>query len=223
MLPPNTTSRPSAVKVWPAHQMLAGLSTPSPGSRHNGGSTRLVLPVAGSQSHACAVFGSLTPCRRGAATGSWDTRTTSPCRSAAWPRGCPSPESRTGRPSDRPAPGVQQERQRPAHSPYRQAPAGVNCPARSARRMPRMFGRVLGPQRSPLERTQLALAEPRHTKLTTRMISPGRRRARREGQERERRCGDSLSAQAVPAGLHRNTRAHRPPPPATPVRHPAPL
>ena len=24
MLPPNTTSRPSAVKVWPAHQMLAG-------------------------------------------------------------------------------------------------------------------------------------------------------------------------------------------------------
>ncbi len=60
-LPPTTTRRPSAVNVWPAHQMLAGFMTPSFGSRHSGGSTRVEVPVAGSQSHACAVFGTFAP------------------------------------------------------------------------------------------------------------------------------------------------------------------
>ena len=49
------------MKDWPAHQMLAGFSWPSAGSRHSGGSTRVCWPVAGSQSHACAVFGDAGP------------------------------------------------------------------------------------------------------------------------------------------------------------------
>src|SRR5690606_17777499 len=45
----------------PEHQMFAGLSCPSFGSRHRGGSTLFVAPVAGSQSQASALLGTFGP------------------------------------------------------------------------------------------------------------------------------------------------------------------
>jgi hypothetical protein len=95
---------------------VGGLRTPSAGSRHNGGSTRFVMPVAGSHSQPCAVFGLRGPWPPEPALGSCDTRTTSPCRSAASPRGLPSRESKTAHPNDQPGPVPPPAPPRPARS-----------------------------------------------------------------------------------------------------------
>ena len=127
------------------------------------------------------------------AKGSWDRRTTSPCPSATWPRGCPSPGIENGAPQRPTCSGGAGKGGSGLHTRPTGGLSGRQLPIPLRTPQTRMFGRVLGPQRGPLERTQLALGESRHAKLTTRVVSPGRRRARREGQERERRCGDPLS------------------------------